>query len=177
MDKPRWESEYDGEDEEVLAPEEDEIAEAIATLDAIQDDAFVISPETVRAYALTYPGGYMAFEKDLQTFVATIQNPLHTEQIHKKGERNKMDVFSLISHITVEEFNQVASLRGIELEEYIAEHRIDAEDLSAWKMVMEYWQSLDELAFSEDTTVGDVARGAFAAKIEKDKQTHTLQLN
>ena len=160
---PRWETEQDYDD-----TEEEESVAAESTIEAIEDGAFMISAESVRQYGLQYPGGYMAFERDFQTkWVAPIQDPFGKEV--KKSNKNKMDAFTQFSHVSVKEFGNVMDLPDLEREEYLAEHHIDADDFENWRLVMEFWENSDKLAFDEETLVGDVARGAFAAKLEEDK--------
>ena len=138
--------------------------------ESFEDGAFVITAEVVRQYALTYEGGYMAFERDFQTkWVQPIQNPLGEEAPIKKREKNKMDVFTQFSHVTLEEFNEVVNLSEIELDEYLAEHHMDKDDFKNWKLVIKYWEDAEDLAFSNETLIADIAKGAFIAELEKAK--------
>ena len=141
--------------------------------EAIQDGAFMISTESVQRYALAYPGGYRAFEDAFKRdWVEKIQDPITVKRpsLMKKSSTSKMDVFTQFSHVTLEEFNEVVVLPAIEQEAYLAEHHMDPDDFENWKKVMEYWENSDKLAFSVKTRFGDIARGAFAAKLEEDKQ-------
>ena len=138
--------------------------------ESVEDGAFMITAEVVRQYGLTYEGGYMAFEKDFQTkWVQPIQNPLGEEAPIKKREKNKMDVFTQFSHVTLEEFNEVVNLSESELDEYLAEHHMDKDDFENWKLVIKYWEDSEDLAFSNETLVADIAKGAFIAELEKAK--------
>jgi anti-sigma28 factor (negative regulator of flagellin synthesis) len=161
---PQWDFQLESEDSSIEQNNETaEIAEAI------EDGAYMISAEAVRQYGLQYEGGYMKFERDFQIkWVNPIQDPLHQEGM-KKSAKNKMDAFMQFSHVSVEEFNNVIHLPDLEKEEYLAEHHIDADDFENWSMVLEFWENSDDLAFDEETLFGDVARGAFIAKLEKDK--------
>jgi hypothetical protein len=187
---PRWESELVEEIEKVFGPvdvaayedsvdvadkyteEETSVPTEASIFEATEDGAFMISAKVVREYALAYPHGYQAFEKDLKAlWVEKIQDPVTVQRSRevKKSDKSRMDVFTQFSHITVAEFNEVAKLPPLELEEYLAEHHIDAEDFENWRLVMEFWEGSDDLAFDEETLFGDVVRGAFIAKLEKDR--------
>ena len=166
---PRWDTEVAVDSVDEMS-NESEVISKNEGFESIEDGAFMISAEVVRAYGLQYPGGYMAFEKDFQTkWVQPIQNPLGEENQSKKSAKNKMDVFTQFSHVTLDEFNEVVNLDEAALDEYLAEHHMDKDDFENWKLVIKYWEDADDLAFDNETLVADIAKGAFAAELEKEK--------
>lgn len=166
-------SDYTDMQEELTTTEDAPTKIDSVSFEVVQDGAFMISAESVVRYAREFEGGYGEFEKKLKSdWVDKIQDPITVKRpsLVKKSGTNKMDVFTQFSHVTLEEFNEVVALPAIELEAYLAEHHMDAEDFENWKKVIEYWENSDKLAFSVKTSFGDVVRGAFAAKLEEDKQ-------
>lgn len=170
-------SRWDSEQIEDVATDEHNETEAVIDetpksgfSESVEDGAFMITAEVVRQYGLAYPGGYMTFERDFQTkWVEQIQNPLGEEIQAKKSEKNKMDVFTQFSHVTLEEFNEVVTLTEFERDEYLAEHHMDKDDFKNWELVIKYWEEAEDLAFSDETFVADIAKGAFIAELEKAK--------